>query len=146
MFRGAFSRMFTAAGCHGRPWLRIAFETLQVSARGLPSSLRSHYCRNPDHFSSFKKNDKTHMLSVLECVWAAPFKNEVVRSVRKSGLGHAPCANFCLFSVGCLLNQPAGEKGHVLSLPPESSVLGSLRVSDSSLFHLDSKCGDPSLY
>lgn len=48
-------------------------------------------------------------------------------------------------SVGCLLNQLAGEKGHVLSLSPESSVLGSLRVSDSSLFHLDSKCCDPSL-
>lgn len=96
--------------------------------------------------SLLQKKDMTHMLSVLEFVWAAPFKNKVVRSVRKSGLAHAPCANFCLFSVGCLLNQLAGEKGHVLSLPPKSSVLGSLRVSDSSLFHLDSKCCDPSLF
>lgn len=32
-------------------------------------------------------------------------------------------------SLSCLLNQLAGEKGPVLSLPPQSSGLGSLRVT-----------------
>lgn len=100
-----------------------------------PSSLRSPSGKNSDHFSSCKTNDTTRTLSLLEFVSGAPFKNKGVRSLTKSGLAPAPCANSCLFSVGCLLNQLAEEKGHVLSLPPKSSVLGSLSMSGSSLFH-----------
>lgn len=100
-----------------------------------PSSLRSHSDKNSDHFSSCKTNDTTHTLSLLEFVSGAPFRNKGVRSLTKSGLAPAPCADSCLFSVSCLLNQLAEEMGRVLSLPPKSSVLGSLRVSESSLFH-----------
>lgn len=119
MFRGAFSRMFTAAGCHGRPQLRIAFETIaglcpraQFLLLVCFPPLRSPYNENSDHFSSSKTNATTPLLSFLEFVSEAPFKNKVVSPVTVR-----PCANSCSFSVGCLLNQLAGGEGHVLSLP-----------------------------
>lgn len=46
----------------------------------LPSFLRSHYNKNSDHFSFFKTNGTTHVLSLLEFVSWDPFKNKVVKS------------------------------------------------------------------
>ena len=86
MFRGAFSRMFTAAGCHGRPpaahrlWDNCRFvPTGSVPPLGVfPSSLRSHYNENSDYFSSPKTNATIPLLSLLEFVPEAPFKNKVL--------------------------------------------------------------------
>lgn len=97
--------MFTAAGCHGRPWLRIAFETLQVSARGLPSSLRSHYCRNPDHFSSFKKNDMTHMLSCWNVFEQPPLKTKWCDLSENQALVMLPVlTSACFLWAACRIN------------------------------------------
>lgn len=73
--------MFTAAGCHGRPRLRIAFETLQVSAHGLNSSSWGASLLSEKSLQQelrpllfFKTNDMTHTLSLLEFVSEAPLK------------------------------------------------------------------------